>query len=128
MQFLKRTKETLIKAYENQEYPFEVLVEKLKIRRQYARNPVFDTMIVYHSEATFNEVIRLPEMVLAEYTRKSDTSLLDFKIDIFNRQDGRLDCNLFYKKQLFAESDMVKLSHDMLRTIDKFINDPEFDF
>lgn len=126
VQFLQRTKDSMIKAYENQEYPFDMLVEKLKIKRQFTRNPVFDTMLVYHSEIDFGETITLPDVTLSKYKAKSDTSLLDFKIDIFNRSDGRLDCNLFYKKMLFKESDMIDLSADILAAIDQCIKDPQF--
>ncbi len=38
-------KETCLKAYENQEYPFEELVEAVKVRRDISRNPLFDVML-----------------------------------------------------------------------------------
>lgn len=53
--FLKEIKETCLKAYENQEYPFEELVEEIKIPRDMARNPLFDVMLVLQN----NEKTRL---------------------------------------------------------------------
>jgi hypothetical protein len=43
-QFLKEVKKGTLKAYENQEYPFEELVDKISIRRDTSHNPVFDVM------------------------------------------------------------------------------------
>ena len=44
--YLQEVKEAALQAYEHQEYPFEELVEKLNVRRDLSRNPLFDTMFV----------------------------------------------------------------------------------
>jgi len=43
-EFLHGLKENTIGAFENQEYPFEELVEALAVRRDLGRNPVFDVL------------------------------------------------------------------------------------
>jgi amino acid adenylation domain-containing protein len=43
-EFLGEVKENALRAYENQEYQFEELVEKLNLRRDMSRNPLFDVM------------------------------------------------------------------------------------
>ncbi|MGB7604816.1 MAG: amino acid adenylation domain-containing protein [Lutisporaceae bacterium] len=43
-EFLGEVKENALGAYENQDYQFEELVEKLNIARDFSRNPVFDVM------------------------------------------------------------------------------------
>ena len=44
--FLNEMKEVCLKAYENQEYPFEDLVEVVDVTRNLSRNPLFDVMFV----------------------------------------------------------------------------------
>ncbi len=44
--FLAEIKETCFKAYENQEYPFEELVEAVDVQRDMSRNPLFDVMLI----------------------------------------------------------------------------------
>ena len=44
--FLAEIKETCLKAYENQEYPFEELVEAVNVQRDMSKNPMFDVMLV----------------------------------------------------------------------------------
>lgn len=46
LEFLGEVKETCLQAYDNQEYPFEKLVEDLDINRDLSRNPLFDVMLV----------------------------------------------------------------------------------
>ncbi|MDE6019966.1 MAG: amino acid adenylation domain-containing protein, partial [Ruminococcus sp.] len=59
-EFLQEIKETCIKAYENQEYPFEELVEAVGVQRDMSRNPLFDVMLtMQNNEITsinFNNV------------------------------------------------------------------------
>ncbi|MCK4259525.1 MAG: amino acid adenylation domain-containing protein, partial [Halanaerobiales bacterium] len=43
-EFLKEVKENSLKAYENQDYQFEELVEQLDLSRDMSRNPLFDVM------------------------------------------------------------------------------------
>ena len=45
-EFLAEVKDNALRAYENQDYQFEELVEKLNIPRDMSRNPLFDTMFV----------------------------------------------------------------------------------
>ncbi|HLP59502.1 MAG TPA: amino acid adenylation domain-containing protein, partial [Candidatus Deferrimicrobium sp.] len=42
--FLLELKERTLRAYENQEYPFEELVDKISVSRDTGRNPVFDVV------------------------------------------------------------------------------------
>jgi hypothetical protein len=44
--FLKEVRKTTLGAFENQEYPFEELVEKVKVKRDTSRNPLFDVMFM----------------------------------------------------------------------------------
>jgi amino acid adenylation domain-containing protein len=44
--FLTDLKERSLRAYENQDYPFETLIERLSVSRDTSRNPLFDVMFV----------------------------------------------------------------------------------
>ncbi|MCU0286989.1 MAG: SDR family oxidoreductase, partial [Acidobacteria bacterium] len=46
LQFLLEIKEKTLAAFENQDYPFEELVEKVVVERDMSRNPLFDVMFV----------------------------------------------------------------------------------
>ena len=45
-EFLGDVKERILMVFENQEYPFEELVDKLSLKRDMGRNPLFDVMFV----------------------------------------------------------------------------------
>ena len=48
-EYLEEVKDELLSAYDNQEYPLEALVDRLSVRRDISRNPLFDTMFVLQS-------------------------------------------------------------------------------
>jgi non-ribosomal peptide synthetase component F len=54
-QFLAGVKTRTLKAYENQEYPFEELVERIEIDRDLSRNPVFDILLNLLNQADYRE-------------------------------------------------------------------------
>ncbi|MGE5344237.1 MAG: condensation domain-containing protein, partial [Candidatus Omnitrophota bacterium] len=53
LSFLEEVKTSALRAYENQDYPFEELVEKLTLERNTARNPVFDVVFNMLNQAEF---------------------------------------------------------------------------
>ena len=46
-EFLKDVKERTLEAFENQDYPFEDLVDKVEVNRDAGRNPIFDVMFIF---------------------------------------------------------------------------------
>ncbi|MCU0285930.1 MAG: amino acid adenylation domain-containing protein, partial [Acidobacteria bacterium] len=76
--FLKEVKEKTIKAFENQEYQFEDLVEKLYITRNLSRNPIFDTLFVLQN--TGSQRIELPGLKLVPYEYENKTSKFDLSL------------------------------------------------
>jgi tyrocidine synthetase-3 len=59
-EFLLEIKERTLKAYENQEYPFEQLVEKISVNRDPGRNPLFDVMFSFLNRDEYNDEIPGP--------------------------------------------------------------------
>ncbi|MCP5045909.1 MAG: amino acid adenylation domain-containing protein, partial [bacterium] len=43
-EFIEEVKKRILSTFENQEYPFEVLVEQMDVQRDVERNPLFDVM------------------------------------------------------------------------------------
>jgi non-ribosomal peptide synthetase component F len=47
--FLKEVKQNTLEAFENQDYPFEELVEKLRLRPEIGPRPIFNTMYTFYN-------------------------------------------------------------------------------
>ncbi|MCP4219266.1 MAG: amino acid adenylation domain-containing protein, partial [bacterium] len=55
-EFLLEVKEHTLHAFDNQDYPFEDLVEKASVHRDVGRNPLFDVMFLLHAFSPGNEM------------------------------------------------------------------------
>uniref|UniRef100_UPI000B29B220 non-ribosomal peptide synthetase n=1 Tax=Abyssisolibacter fermentans TaxID=1766203 RepID=UPI000B29B220 len=74
-ELLSEVKENALKAYENQDYQFEDLVEKLSLTRDISRNPLFDTMFVLQnmeSESLKIDGLRIEPVEVENKTTKAD--------------------------------------------------------
>lgn len=68
LQFLENVKEECFDIYENQEYPFEQLVEDLKLERDNIHNPLFDIMFAYQNSESAKIVLNNTENQSITYT------------------------------------------------------------
>ncbi|MBB6716466.1 non-ribosomal peptide synthetase, partial [Clostridium gasigenes] len=79
LKFVDEVKESCLKAYENQEYPFEELVEAVEVRRDFSRNPLFDVMFMLQNNEEFNllmDGIKLEQIGGEHRISKFDLSLI----------------------------------------------------
>jgi non-ribosomal peptide synthetase component F len=99
-EFLEEVKMSSLKAYENQEYPFEELVENVDVIRDLSRNPIFDIMLVLQN----NEPAELEiEGVSVEYAGQESTiAKFDLTFNIYEA-DGNFGIMLEYCTELFRK-------------------------
>ncbi|MCU0289988.1 MAG: condensation domain-containing protein, partial [Acidobacteria bacterium] len=120
-QFLKNVRENALRAYENQDFQFEELVEKLNLKRDYSRNPIFDTMLNFINMDI--PEIKLKDLKLSPYKMEGAAVKFDFKINAWE-QDGLVRCTLDYCTKLFKPETMDTFIENFLKVITKVIDDP----
>ena len=76
--FLLRVKENTLEAFENQDYPFEELVEQVSVTRDVSRNPLFDIMFVLQN-MDFPE-IQIPGLEVNPYRYSEDIAKFDLSL------------------------------------------------
>ena len=105
--FLEEIKENFLQAFDNQDYPFEELVEKVAIKRDTRRNPLFDVMFQFNNFKV--EDLKLPGLVLKPNPDRPGISRFDLTLWGWEREE-RLTFAFEYSTQLFKRE-----------TIDRFI-------
>ncbi|MGD2085953.1 MAG: amino acid adenylation domain-containing protein [Candidatus Aminicenantes bacterium] len=119
--FLEHVKENALQAYENQDTGFEELVEKLELKRDYSRNPIFDTMLNFINMDIPS--IKLSDLELSAYKMESSAVKLDIKINIWEQDQG-LRCSLDYATKLFNQDTMETFIKNFLKIIDTIVENP----
>ncbi|MCP4156418.1 MAG: non-ribosomal peptide synthetase, partial [bacterium] len=118
--YLKEVKEKSLKAFENQDYQFEMLVEKLGLPREGLRNPMFDVMFNFQNEATFNAVERRTQNQ-PEFT----TTTTHFDISLQGAETGnQLTFALNYRTGLFKKETMERFLKHYENILKGIVNNP----
>ena len=78
-EFLEEVKEKTLETYENQEYQFEDLVDRISIKRDTSRNPIFDVMFNLLNQTDYSgDLSGLEED--EEYIHRPGTSKFDLNL------------------------------------------------
>ncbi len=107
---LMSTNKSLLEVYQNQDYPYAKMLEEFDIKTDRSRNPIFDTVLIFHNEFNSDEEIRTGELILTTSEISTNTSKLDLKIDIFVRSNNTLQCLLEYNTGLFKPETIEKMT------------------
>jgi amino acid adenylation domain-containing protein len=96
--FLKEVKVRTLEAFENQEYPFEELVEMISISRDTSRNPIFDAVIMLTNQSEYTGYI--PDIHETSYKHVKSNSKFDLTL-IAVEKGKYLVSSLEYSASLF---------------------------
>ena len=99
--YLKSLKSTVVQTFENQEYQFEDLVERLNISRDTGRNPVFD--IVFNLLNQSEKNVEVDESDFNEYYHLRGTSKFDLNLTSYDYGEN-IFFNLEYCTSLFNKN------------------------
>jgi non-ribosomal peptide synthetase component F len=79
-EFLKEIKKNSLKAYKNQDYPFESLVKKVISTRNMSRNPLFDVMFEIRSQTKpqgEKNRIKMDQLIARPYESEIEITIFD---------------------------------------------------
>lgn len=120
--FLEDVKRNALRAYENQDYQFEKLVEKLEVKRDFSRNPLFDVMFVMQNMEMAK--IELDGFEIEPYAFDGKISKVDFTLYVVD-EDNRLHFNFEYCTGLFKKEFFERMSVHFIHILKKITDDPE---
>jgi len=119
--FLAEVRENCLKAYENQECPFEQLVEKLQTSRDVSRNPLFDTMFVLQNMEGY--IPSLESVQMAVYPINNHISKFDLTLEATESEDGSIRLSLEFCIKLFTKDSMERLLQHYLNLLEQMASD-----
>jgi len=120
--FLIETGDKTLKAFSNQQYQFEMLVDELDIKRNLGRNPLFDTMFVYQNmgKAAFDaEGLKISSCSF-------DSGVSKFDLTLFvTEKNGSFEFELEYCTDLFKSSSALRMSEHFLNILRTIADNPD---
>ncbi|MCL1790297.1 MAG: amino acid adenylation domain-containing protein [Peptococcaceae bacterium] len=119
---LSEVKETCLQAFENQDYPFESLVDTLPwIRRDFSRNPLFDVMFALQNND-------LPQVIFDDLTflhavSGATPARFDLTLNVEAEEDG-YKVDLLYSTALFRPESAARLLRHYVTLLGGAVGDP----
>jgi len=120
IELLCEIKEIALKAIENKDYQYDVLVNDLDIKSDLSRNALFDTMFAFQNIKT--DELKLKNLQTKPYIVKDLASYFD--IVFYAYEDEDINCKLTYSKQLYKKESMEMLIKIYLSIAEQISNNP----
>ncbi|MGG0816164.1 amino acid adenylation domain-containing protein, partial [Paenibacillus alvei] len=125
LSYLEEVKETALGAFENQDYPFEELVERLNVKREPGRFPLFDA--VFDLQNIEERDVELEGISLKTY-ELDHLEEAKFDLTLFMYENnGALSGGFFYATKLFKEATIRTLTEDYLRVLSQIVENPQLE-
>lgn len=119
LDFLKKLKDNITTDFKYQVYPFNTLVEKLNIKRDSSRNPLFDVMFTYQSNGYEN--ISINGAHATYYIPDTKTSKFDLSLEVVPLEDN-YKLTFEFSSKLFSISFIEKLSENFINVLNNVLN------
>lgn len=130
-EFLNEVKASSLQAYENNDYPFEMLIESLQIAKKAADTHGLDALFTYHNMNYLQQDIKQGEKIASNQSLSFKSFLLPLGSvteDLFLmaiESPQRLNFQFRYKQALFKAKTIRKMADNYLLILKQIIINPE---
>lgn len=122
--FLEEVRERTLMVFENQDYQFDTLVDRLGIIPEKNQNPIFDVVFIMQNfvnnmEANFEEL---------QLNMRSNNTAQDAKFDLSMSaydNDLRMNLQIEYSLSLFSETTIERMLDDFSGILEQITANPE---
>lgn len=119
--YLIKVRDVILEAYAHMDFPFDLLIEELNLKRDMSRNPLFDVMISFEDEqAKGNNVKAFSEML-----KFRDEGVNKFDLTFsFTKSGNRVGVDINYNRGLFRKERIVKMVGHLKNLIAGILQSP----
>ena len=133
--FFHQVRQTVLEALEHQEYPFQVLVEKLQPKRDASRSPIFQTMFVLQRPHRLEDLapfvlkregarIELGGLLFESFKMEHQTAPFDLEL-VMIESEQKLAGSFVYNTDLFCPETIHRIAGYFLNLLESIITNPE---
>jgi non-ribosomal peptide synthetase component F/SAM-dependent methyltransferase len=123
---LRRAREACLGAYENQDVPFEKIVEAVNPERDaISHAPLVRHQLGLHNEPRWR--VELPELTFEIAGLSTGTARFDLEVDLSPDDTGGLTGTVYYSTDLFTEEIVLRLLDGLRTVLTAAVADPDTD-
>ncbi|MFN6441574.1 MAG: amino acid adenylation domain-containing protein [Nostoc sp. DedSLP01] len=121
--FLAQVRQTTLSAYDHQDLPFEMLVERLQIQRYLSRNPL--VQVIFALQSSSLSCVNLPGLTIENIPLPID-EMVKFDLDIsYWEVPGGLEGHWNYSTDLFDRSTITRLAQHFQTLLEAIVANPK---
>ncbi|MEO1375162.1 MAG: amino acid adenylation domain-containing protein, partial [Cyanobacteria bacterium J06635_10] len=120
-ELLVQVRETTLKAYENQDVPFEQIVEALQPQRSLSHSPLFQVMFVLQN--AFMDDVELPGVTLSQIQLESTIAMFDLTLSITETEQGLVG-EWEYNTDLFKDETIERMVAHFQNLLEAIVENP----
>ncbi|EJL22783.1 edeine biosynthesis hybrid PKS-NRPS EdeI [Brevibacillus sp. BC25] len=122
--FLQEVKERALAALSHADYSFEMLVDRLTLPKDTARNPLFDVMFILQNTGDAKGSMSANGLTLSPYPFEQRSAQFDLTFDIIEREQ-RLIVDIEYSNKLFSKETIASMSTHFQKILEQMVEDSE---
>lgn len=108
LNIINKVKYYCIGAFENQEFQFEELVDKLNLKRELSRNPLFDVMFTFNNQQIYS--INMETVIMKPMKLTSNIAKFDLTLTVEGNDDN-YELMWEYSTELFKQETIIRMGH-----------------
>jgi amino acid adenylation domain-containing protein len=123
---LNQEKETLLEAYQHQNYPFDELIGNLNLKRDMSRSALFDVMVVLQNQSQLQNLSSgdaLTGLQIKNYEFKNNTSQFDVSFVFVEKEEG-LSLTIQYNTDLYDSLLIKRISAHLENLMTQALENP----
>ncbi|HTD40025.1 MAG TPA: amino acid adenylation domain-containing protein, partial [Mucilaginibacter sp.] len=122
---LKQIKEVTLSAYEHQLYPYDELVDSLKLPRNINRNPLFDVMVTLQSSMEQDAEFTMNGLQTSQYD-PGESKITKYDVNfIFSESQNELELYLEYNTDIYSAEQMKRMLRHFENIMAAVVRDPK---
>ena len=120
--YLAKIKDINFDAQQNQDVPFETLVDTLNPQRSTSHDPLFQVMLQMNNNP--DTELTLPGLTITNVDAEQTFAITDLVVNIHDEQ-GNLDLNFEYNTDLFETSTIERMAEQLKTLLTDIVKQPE---
>ncbi|MBE0339764.1 condensation domain-containing protein, partial [Paenibacillus sp. 23TSA30-6] len=120
--YVEDVKTQALQAYEHQDYPFEELVDKLNVKRDMGRNPLFDTMFILQN--TEEGELKLEDIRFRPYDMEQAPVKFDLMLEASEEEEG-IRFELQYATSLYERKTIEQITRHFIQLSEAIVVNPD---
>jgi amino acid adenylation domain-containing protein len=120
-QLLNKVQDGLVAAQDQQDMPFEKVVESIQPTRDLSRTPIFQVLVNYVN--TGREELQFGDSTLEEVEIDYGLSKFDLTFAFVHQEDNSLGINIKYSQDLYREETIERMGGHLVKIMNNLVKD-----